>query len=188
MFYSNTKSYKCKYCGKKIYSTEFTPKLDKSQLVCGECAYWNNLINTPNQYIEVINYTAFEFLPYQEPGLGKILGETMYILRKNGEVAMSNDVWEKGKIPDRFLSYFPNTAYAISKKIYRKLSKGKMGCWAKGCFDRYHCYRYDYKKEIGKEPYNIVPKDWTVGNEHCPAFINILDIKGLEFFDINDIL
>ena len=114
--------------------------------------------------------------------------ETIYIQKKDGTALMSNDVWNKGAIPIRFQSWFPDTAYSISKKTYKKLIRGRMGCRARGCFDRYHCYRYDYKREFAEGPYNAIPKDWIVGEERCPAFIDLREIKNFDYIDINDIL
>ena len=146
------------------------------------------MIINPPECMEIINQTVYSFLPYQEPRFGIILGETLYILRKNGELAMTNDAWNKGVIPWRFQDRLPNTAYSLSKKVFNKLSKGRMGCLARGCFDRYHCYRYNYRMEFDVGPYNCVPKDWIVGSERCPAFINLKDIRGFDYIDINDIL
>ncbi len=188
MFLTSPKILKCEYCGKRLYGIDPGSDMAKGKepCICPQCNYWIKLTKKSKRHIEIIQGVVYEFLSWKTPKYGQMLGQTMYILRKNGEIACSNHVWEKGKVPALFREHFPDTAYIISKKIYNNLSKGNLKCWAKGCYDRYHCIRYDYRQEFGGEPYNIIPRDWIVGNEHCPAFVNILDIKGYEFFDIND--
>lgn len=184
---------KCSICGKRVCNAFF----DKEspiylQMVekncCYDCAYWEDLIANPPENMEVVNQTLYDFKPYIEPKLGMFLGQTMWILKKDGTPMMSNDVWNKGKIPLQFRDRLPDTAYEVSKKTYKKLTTGRMGCRSVGCFDRYHCYRYDYRHEFGQAPYNRVPRDWIVGDEGCPAFINLREIKHFDYIDINDIL
>lgn len=184
---------KCTVCGQKIYIKNYSAKSPLYQAmcqnqICYECAYWQNIINHPFKYMQIVNQTLYEFLPWKEPCLGQILGQKMFILHKSGKPMKSNDVWEKGRIPYRFQKYLPDTAYLIEKKTYTKLTKGRVGCVARGCYDRYHCYRYNYRIEFETGPYNQVPKDWVVGNEKCPAFINLREIKNFDYIDINDIL
>ena len=180
---------KCVYCGKDICTFNFDKKspiylMMRKVGCCYECAYWENLYDNPLEHMEVIEHTLYDFLPYREPRFGEMLGSTMYILRIDGTPVYSNDVWKKGKIPNYFLHKFPETAYPISKKTYKKLTTGRMGCVAIGCLDRYHCYRYNIQNELKTGPYNKVPRDWIVGDEKCPAFINLKEIKHYNYTNI----
>ena len=69
----------------------------------------------------------------------------------------------------------------ITLKAYRQLKKSSKKCYARGCMDRYHCFRYDRALENDeKGSFNAIPPKWNVGDEHCGFFINIQDIKSDE--------
>ena len=183
----------CTVCGNEFRLSQYNSSsklypIMAEEDICYECAYWEEMIHNLPQFAQVVNQTLYDFLPWKEPQFGQILGETMYILEKTGRPLASNDVWNKGKIPLRFQEQLPDTAYMVSKKTYAKLTRGSVGCCARGCYDRYHCYRYDYRKEFADGPFNQIPKDWVVGGEKCSAFINLREIKNFDYVNINDIL
>lgn len=101
-------------------------------------------------------------------------GQTIYIMKADGTVKRSNDVWHQGEIPEMFRHLFPNTAKFISCQLFRRLNnRSWFQCQRKGCYDRYHCYWYHPElTEPDGEPWNIIPDNWIIGGEMCPNFVN----------------
>ncbi|NDV63966.1 hypothetical protein [Bacteroides sp. 224] len=169
----------CSICGDSYDLEEFQKQLPLTQLmkqrnICFKCAFWLDKIENPNPNREIIDGQHCTFHPSQNErsyfqGCG---GREFYILRNDKSLAMSNNVWFQGKIPDRFRESLPNTAQFISKRTYTKLKNNSFQCKAKGCWDRYHCLRYDISIEEGAGPWNIIPKTHNPGEENCESFIN----------------
>ena len=188
----------CTKCGKtyfayNMYSNSVVVKIMEQKQVCWECAYWENFIMTPPDHLEVIGNRCYQIFPYVEKtDVFQILGgggETGYFLKKDGTCAPVNDVWWINVIPWQYQQQFQPTGWWVTRNFYRKYMRMRKPCTAKGCLDRYHCYRYQYQQEFGKEPYNIVPKDWVVGDERCPAFLPLSEIKGYdEYVKPSDII
>lgn len=186
-----TTQHKCPCCGKMFWS--FTSDI-KANLynenwqgfICRDCAYWLDYIKKNRPYREIIAGVCYNFLPPQtEKKPGVMLGGKgmKYILKTDGSTNKSNDIWKIGKVPERFKKQLPNTGWWISRRNFRNLRYGWYKCDNKGCYDRYHCLRYEIEKEI--EPYNIVPDNWQIGDEKCPVFVNLHEI---EDFDGQEIL
>ncbi len=188
----------CSECGKRILNYGYDDsnpiyKIMKERDIRYECAYWPNFIANPPEHLEIIGGKCYQVLPEQQKTPMKTLGSEgrmHYLLRKNGEIEKSNDVWLLSEVPLKHRDELKDTAWWITKRGYFKLKRLPFQCWSKGCMDRYHCFRYDYRREFNKEgPFNIPPKDWIVGEEHCKEFVNILDIRDYdEYFSIDDIL
>lgn len=192
--YKLRQSVTCKCCGKKIwdYRIMFARMKEKPMQngICPECQRWNNIIRHPPKEMEIIDGSAYMFGRVQKREIGVTLGgkgKTRCIARKDGTGFVSNDVWLIGKIPDTFKNKLPNTAWWIEEHNGRRLALTKMKCKNKSCYDRYHCFRYDYRIEFDKGPYNSIPKDWITGNERCRYFVNILTIQNyFDYFDTSD--
>lgn len=163
-------------------------KISQERSVCLECAKWLDLAeNHPDGY-EVIDGVVYKIFPKTKKTYATILGGNGVIkcvIRPDGTGITSNDVWTIGKVPERFLHLFPNTGWWIPSK-YKYRTKYVVQCKNKTCFDRYHCIRYDYHQEFAEGPLNVPPLEWIVGDEKCPAFINILDVRNYNYFDTND--
>ena len=188
---------RCSSCGKRILDFGFVDdspiyKLMSESGMCYECAYWKDFIENKPDNLEIIEGKCYHFLreQYKTPMMTLGMeGKMRYILRRNGDVAKSNDVWLINEVPLKYRDQLPNTAWWIKSRAYYKLERWDFKCRSKACMDRYHCYRFDYKNELGKEPYNFPPLDWITGDEHCRDFVNLLDIRGYDrYYDINDIL
>lgn len=189
--------YECKQCGKQVYAFNIDTENEvcKHMLkkhICWECAYWELFLKAPPDNIEVIDGKCYEIYPLvPKPQSNDILGGngTRYILRKNGTILKSNDIWCLNAVPYKYQAKLPNTAWWASKRVYDKLLRSSHQCIAQGCLDRYHCYRYKYQMEFTKGPYNKVPLDWIVGDEHCPAFVPLREIKHYdEYVSASDII
>lgn len=188
----------CSECGKKILDFGFDKnnpiyKIMKERNLCYECAYWLDFIENPPECLEIISGKCYQVFPEQQKTPMKILGsggKMHYLLRRNGEIEKSNDVWFVSEIPQKYRDRLKDTAWWVEKRVYFKLRRLPFKCWSKGCMDRYYCYRYDYRREFNENgPFNIPPKEWIKGSEHCKEFVDILEIHDYdEYFSIDDIL
>lgn len=188
----------CKVCGKRILDFGFEDdnpiyKKMKGSGMCYECAYWADFIEHKPECLEVIDGKCYQFLPPQKRDVGKILGmggKMRYIMRRNGGLAKSNDVWFIADVPYKYRDKLPDTAWWTTSRVYRLLTMHPFVCKSKACLDRYRCFRFDYRREFTEDgPYNIPSGEWVVGDEHCSMFVDLLDIKHYDqYVDINDIL
>lgn len=178
---ANASKNACSICGGNINIGEFdirailTRKM-KAEHLCFTCAFWKDKIDHPVPGREIINgchYVFHEWLrqpvPFQGSG-----GHHYYILKTDGSVKRSNNVWFQGEIPERFKRQLPNTARLITKRAYYLIKNmGDFKCCKKGCWDRYHCYFYDHTIEAETGPWNQIPKNHKVGAENCETFLNM---------------
>lgn len=178
----------CESCGKKIRADCYNKssniyKRMFAESVCYDCAYWLEIIENMPETYEIIDGVCYDFQPFCPKEKAKTAnlgsnGKRMYILKNDGSVKMSNDVWDKGHVPKQFLDKLKDTAIFIPREVYEPLTIRKATCENKGCYDRYHCFFYDFRIEYDKGPFNKIPKDWITGNEYCRAFANIAKIRG----------
>ena len=177
----------CEECGKKVRdcfnanSSVYQKMIAES--LCYECAYWKNIIENWKDTYYVIDGICYDFQPFHDGNEANIMlgsnGKNYYALTTECHAIHSNDVWVKGTVPERFRDILKDSAYHITGDAYNILSNGCHICKNKGCYDRYHCFFYDYRNEYGIGPYNVIPRNWVAGNEHCKSFIDIRKIKGL---------
>lgn len=180
-----TRQQTCPCCGKKFWS--FTSFADASRYnrnwkggVCGDCAMWLDFAKSPNQNIEIINGICYEFLPPQKNvGAGDMLGgwRMRYIFKKDGSVKKSNDIWKIGEVPCHLRELLPDTGWWCSRTVFQRMKQIPFVCRNLGCYDRYHCMRYDFRQEYETGPYNAIPRDYRTGDEKCKSFVNILEIE-----------
>lgn len=176
--------FKCNLCHREddldgyIVNNAITQIMQERQ-VCFQCAFWMDKIAHPCEGTEIIGghyYIVYPFVKRPENVLKGSYGKEFYIRKFDGTLLKSNNVWYQGEIPEHFRDQYPNTANFLSLLTYMRLLKDNHKCYAKGCWDRYHCVRYDLSCESGS-PFNIVPKKHVIGNEKCPSFININKLK-----------
>lgn len=170
---------RCSHCGAKLWMNGYDTKgriayLIKQKSLCYDCAYWIDLYEYPPEFLEIINGECFRIHPFVERKDKTIIlgggGKTKFFMRSDYSVLKSNDIWKIGKVPDRFRDRFPDTVSEINKKTYNNLKRNNRKCNAKGCLDRYQCFRYNLNQEKDK-PFNKVPSNWKIGGEHCGFFI-----------------
>lgn len=188
----------CARCGKKyftynIYTNSEIYRLMERKKICWECAYWEKFITLPPDHLEIIGNKCYQIFPFIEsPDMFQILGgggKTKYLLKRDGTCNKVNDIWWLNTIPWQYQQQLKPTGWWVTKKFYERFIRMKKPCTAKGCLDRYHCYRYQYQQEFGAAPYNKVPLDWIVGDEHCPAFLPLKEIKDYdEYVKPSDII
>ena len=184
----------CSCCGKKYwdFAASFRNHAQDSAWqgdLCDDCASWIKYINSSDDNLEVIAGVCYNFLPPQreiKPGDTLGGGRMKYILKKNGEIKKSNDIWKIGEVPQALRDKLPDTGWWISRKLFRRLKQRAFQCKNKGCYDRYHCLRYNIKQEYVNGPYNKIPRSWCVGGENCPSFCNILEIQHYDNFESID--
>ncbi len=179
---------KCPCCNRLFW--DFTSTADGHDFdktwkgtLCNDCACWMEYIKSEKPHMEIIAGTCYDFLPPQyDWGPGDTLGggHMKYILKKDGSIKKSNDIWKIGEVPQRFRDVLQDTGWWITRRLFLRLRRGMFECGNKGCFDRYHCLRYNVKKEYDGGPYNRIPRNWCVGDEKCPSFCNILEIENYD--------
>lgn len=180
----------CNLCGNKIWMQGYNIQNHITHImmknnVCYECAFWEELIAYPPEYMEVVNNQCLRLHPVANKKDKTLIlggkGKMRYFMRLDGSLIQSNDIWSIGTIPDRFKSQLPTTAIEVTFKAYRQLKKSQKKCQARACMDRYNCFRYDRALENDERgPFNVIPPKWNVGDEHCGFFINLQDIKSDE--------
>lgn len=190
----------CKRCGKNYFTFNLSqsgdvPKIMKEKKICWECAYWEWFAKSPPEHLEIIGNKCYQIFPFVETdSIFQILGgrgKIKYLLKRDGTCQKVNDIWWLNTIPWQYQQQpeLQPTGWWVTKRFYGKFIKMKKLCTAKGCLDRYHCYRYQYQQEFGTPPYNYVPRDWIVGSERCPAFLPLKDIDGYdEYVKPSDII
>lgn len=186
----------CNQCGKKFWNHgwAFSPlgEFAKRKEVCLECARWLDYIRKQHKDHIIIDGVIYRVLPKQKKAYGVILGskgKIKFILKKDRTAIESNDIWVVGTIPELFRDKLPDTGWWVTDKTMgKRLVSEDFKCEGRQCYDRYHCYRYDYTQEFEEGPFNAIPKDWIVGDERCGSFVNIQCIKGYDYYNIKDIL
>lgn len=177
---------RCSCCGAKMlfqgYNTDHRlSRLMEQRMICYECAFWWDLIDFPPKDIEITSSKVLKINPFIENkektmylgGKGKV----RYFMRPDGTLIKSNDVWTVGTIPERFLPLLKRTLFEIAPWQYYRMFRYPGRCKAKACFDRYRCLRYKIEIENKRGAYNIVPKYWKIGGEHCKSFLDNQAIK-----------
>ena len=184
LFYKQPIHYTCHICGRtddfNSYDHECALyQMMKQEHICHQCAYWLYIIQNPPLNMEVIGGVVYVANPFVRRPFNVIKGhrgKEFYIRKRDETILRVNNLWRIGKIPDRFKGYFQETANFLSLMTYQKLTNDPHKCYAKGCWDRYHCLRYNL--ELEKDgPFNVVPESHHPGSEQCPSFININELK-----------
>lgn len=141
--------------------------------VCFTCAVWMDKIQNPSVGQEIINGHYYIVHPFARRPHNIVLGfggHEFYIRRFDGTLIKSNNVWHQGEIPEHFRRELPDTADFLTLIDFQNLKNDPHKCTAKGCWDRYHCLRYDRSCEKNG-PFNSVPSSHVAGDERCPSFV-----------------
>lgn len=175
--YINEPDEHCNICGQTIRQKNYDPLSELSQLaeqrhICCICAFWVYLHEQHIKGLEVIRGSAFIIRPYTRRPINLLqagYGQEHYIRRFDGTLIKSNNVWYQGAVPDIFRQYFPDTADFLTLMGYQQLLNDPFVCNAKGCFDRYTCFRYNIKAD--EKQYNTLPANYVPGSENCPSYV-----------------
>lgn len=178
------KTLTCKLCGTTENLDEYNSSAPMVQNmidnhVCYSCAFWMQQIENPRPQQEVIGghlYIVNPQVKRPDNAIKGMFGKEVYIRRFDESLLKTNNIWHIGEIPKHFLEHYPDTANFLSLFVYQKLKNYPFKCQAKGCWDRYHCIRYDLSNEKNG-PFNKIPDKYTVGSENCPSFINFNVLK-----------
>lgn len=170
----------CKICGSHQDLGSYDKraliyKKMKEEQLCFTCAFWKDKIDNPVANREIINGCHYTFHPWIEKPQAFLghAGSPYYVLRNDGTVARSNNVWFQGNIPERFRTQLPDTAKLITRHAYYKIiDEICFSCPKKGCWDRHHCYFYHKDEYEPDGPYNIVPDNYKIGGEKCALFLD----------------
>lgn len=171
----------CRHCGSRMLFQGYDLQhrlthIMNRDTICYICAFWQDILEYPPEYMEIIGNKCMKIYPVADKKDKSLIlggkGKMRYFVRNNLSVFQSNDVWLIGAIPENFRDRLKPTAKEITQKTFIKLQRNPMKCKARGCFDRYHCLRYNLKLE-SSGAFNSVPLKWKVGDEHCKFFIDI---------------
>lgn len=167
----------CNLCGKEDDFSDYDSSkyllLMHKHHICFNCAFWIDKIQNPPANREIINGHHYIIHPPAKRPHNVVLGflgREFYIREFNGILIKSNNIWHQGKIPEHFKKELPDTADFLTLIDFQNLINDPHKCYAKGCWDRYHCLRYDSSCEIDG-PFNTIPKSHIIGSEHCPSFV-----------------
>ena len=173
-------TYKCSMCGKPDNLGYYNSSCDlldmmRERKLCYQCAFWTTLLGNLPEHYEVIGRRMYIVTPIPEsPDTyegGGVQGADSFIYKPDRTFYRSLHTCEVGKIPEAFDKHFPDTAMFCTAMTYSRLIRNDFICRGKGCWDRYHCLRYDMACEKDG-PFNIIPDYYKVGMEECPSFIN----------------
>lgn len=179
----------CDKCGRREYLDSChdsnIAKIMLENSLCHECAVWKNIIDRDNGMLKVIGRFAYVFYKPQyfvsPNGTMGQNGRWTYILNKDGSVYKSNDVWPCGMVPSQYREELPDSSWFISCRAYNIIKRRSRPCARKGCADRFHCYLYDIWTEKDGL-FRKIRKDYIIGEERCPSFVNIL--KDIHRYDV----
>lgn len=171
----------CKYCGSRMLFQGYNIQhrltyIMNRDTICYTCAFWQDILEYPPECMEIIGNKCMKIYPVADKKDKSLIlggkGKMRYFVRHDLSVFQSNDIWLIGMIPENFRDRLKPTAKEITQKTFTKLQRNPMKCKARGCFDRYHCLRYNLELE-NNGAFNSVPLKWKVGDEHCKFFIDI---------------
>lgn len=171
----------CTYCGARMllqgYDTQHRlAHIMKQEGICYTCAFWRDIQDYPPEHLEIIGHKCLKVCPVADKKDKALIlggkGKMRYFIREDFTTFQSNDIWLIGIIPEIFLGDFKSTAKEITQKTFKKLQRNGQKCKSRGCFDRYHCLRYDLALECDGA-FNSVPLKWNAGDERCKFFINL---------------
>lgn len=148
--------------------------------VCYECAFWLNIIAHPIYGHEIIDGYYFIIHPYAKRpyhATGFSKGREYYIRKNDGTLLKTNNMECRGKIPERFRDQLPDTAIFLPLMSYQNLANFPFECFARGCWDRYNCLRYNLECEAEEGPFNEIPPSHEPGEEKCPSYAPRLFFK-----------
>jgi len=176
-------SYHCKLCGKKEYIDDYVDhtitSVMKKEQICYQCAFWKDKIEHPNPNRIIVGHSYYIANPYVKRPMNRTKGmdgREFYIRMFDGTLIKTNNLWCQGKIPEHFQQNFPNTANFLSLMTFQKLSHDDHKCFAMGCWNRYHCLRYN--TELEKDgAFNTIPASYKIGSDNCPSFINFTELR-----------
>lgn len=167
------------YTSNDFYADNAITGIMQELEVCYNCAYWIDKIRNRPVGSEVLNGHLYIIHPFVKRPMNLIqgsLGKELYIIKNDYTIIRTNNAWDLGKIPERFIQHFPQTGRLMPLLLYQKFSADPHRCYARGCWNRYHCLRYKMELEMDG-PFNQVPKGYILGSDPCPTFINTNELK-----------
>lgn len=144
----------------------------QSHSICFTCAFWKKILNKEVDYAIVDGQC---YLVNQEPKKVQLTtnarSDCKYLMNENFHTRCLGSVQLYGAVPQHLRPFLPDEGIFVSRKIYYKGLSGYWKCNRKGCWDRYHCLRYDLNIEKDG-PWNTVPENHIIGDEDCYSFID----------------
>lgn len=172
----------CSFCGKRedieVFRRMQSPLVSKmrAEQLCFDCAFWKTWLSRPEPGTVVISGTVYKpSRPFEQGDLRKAkLPDTLYIIdAASNQAYFTRGLLSRGSIPPLFRKDIPDQYKFITRDEYRRIYHYGAGmCLSKGCFDRYRCIWYRADIAEPKCPWNTIPKDYIIGSELCPSFVD----------------
>ncbi len=176
----------CSHCGDLVNLEDFkalnTPmvSLMRKSRLCFGCAYWMTWIAENRLSAIIVDGGIWEPLePLFMPTIKQAIGKSIKLLMEYStrRIYGCNSIALRSKVPDKFVNELPDQYTFITFEQYRRIyNYDAEMCLSKGCFDRYQCFWYNAKIAEPNEPWNKIPKNYKIGSECCPSFVNKNDI------------
>lgn len=172
----------CTHCGKtvdleayRLTGSSLVAKMRSEQL-CFDCAYWLQWLLNPETGVIVVNGAIYKMTEdmWQPSAIQSRASDMKFIVNPATLDAYAvRGLVLRGRIPKHFQTQIPNQYKFISRDTYHRFMgyEAEM-CMLKGCFDRYHCVWYNPAIAEPDGPWNTIPKNYQIGSEDCPSFIN----------------
>ena len=172
----------CSNCGKEEDMESFrslnNPLVTKmrNEQLCFDCAYWMDKLLKPNPDTAIISGGLYKINgPFTRVPFRRTRAiDLQFVIEVNStNVYATKDITLIGEIPIRLSQMVPDQYRFITREEYRRIIRFESDmCLSKGCFDRYHCLWYRADIAEPEEPWNKIPKDYQIGGECCPSFID----------------
>ncbi len=172
----------CLFCGKRedleAFRSVRTPLVSKmrAEQLCFDCAYWKTWISDPEPDTVVISGKLYKLSqPLIQPTMlqARAKGLLFMIDAAESKAYAGQSLILRGTIPPQFSTAIPDQYKLITKDEYCRIYRYNAEmCLSKGCFDRYHCIWYHQEISEPNGPWNTIPKNYVIGSENCPSFVN----------------
>lgn len=175
----------CSFCGKRedleLFRTISSPLVSKmrTERLCFDCAYWKQWMKHPEPETIIVSGCVYKQSgPLFKPKHQQLRANAIKFLmdKSTRNVYGCLGLALRGRIPHQFSKLLPDQFQFISSDTYQRINgfEAEM-CLSKGCFDRYHCIWYNSSVAEPEEPWNTIPKNYQIGSENCPSFVNKYD-------------
>ncbi len=165
--------YTCKMCGKIVDAENMFLRSNelKELLVeelCHDCHYWKGVFSTTEEHCVIEGH----FITYKRTSNRS--RNSAVILTYGKECFLIESYVDYGEIPEKYRKDYPDDANFVNYNVYKRVVfMNGFDCRRKGCWDRIRCLWY----RTGEMDWNPIPVNHKIGEEMCPLFIDVQNIR-----------